>query len=169
MSRLIQADTDTQDYYTVIKNALLSYKGVKARTSWNYESFNKGRFQCAKLNIKGRTLTLYLALAPEEYNASKYHFSNVSGKGKFDKVPMMLKVRSDRALKYAIELIEELMKAHEIEAGPAQNVDYHMPYETNEALAERDLVKIIVPEGVTIGENDSLVSLDVSDVIGGDK
>ena len=166
MSRLIQAEADIQDYYTVIKNTLLSYKGVKARTSWNYESFNKGRFQCAKLNIKGRTLSLYLALAPEEYNAAKYHFSDVSGKGKFDKVPMMLKIRSDRALKYAVELIEELMKAHDIEAGPAQNVDYHMPYETTEALAERDLVKIIVPNGVSIGENDSLVKVDVGDMIG---
>ena len=167
MSRLIQAEPEIQDYYTVIKNTLLSYKGVKARTSWNYESFNQGRFQCAKLNIKGRTLSLYLALAPEEYNASKYHFSDVSGKGKFDKVPMMLKIRSDRALKYAVELIEELMKAHDIPAGPAQNVDYRMPFETNEALAARDLVKVIVPDGVTIGENDSLVGIDVSDVIGG--
>ena len=165
MSRLIQADTDIQDYYTVIKNTLLSYKGVKARTSWNYESFNVGRLQCAKLNIKGRTLSLYLALNPADYNASKYHFVDVSGKGKFDLVPMMLKVRSDRALKYAVELIEELMRVHGIEAGPAQNVDYHMPYETNEALAERDLVKVILPEGVTVGENDSLVSFDVSDII----
>ena len=126
-----------------------------------------GRFQCAKLNIKGRTLSLYLALDPKAYNAGKYHFSDVSENGKFDKVPMLLKVRSDRALKYAVELIEELMKTQSIEAGEPQNVDYHMPYETNEALAERDLVKVIVPDGVTIGENDSLVSLDVSDVIGG--
>ena len=167
MSRLIQADADIQDYYTVIKNTLLSYKGVKARASWNYESFNKGRIQCAKLNIKGRTLSLYLALAPEEYNATKYHFVDASGNGKFDKVPMMLKIRSDRALKYAVELIEELMKAHGIEAGPAQNVDYRMPYETTEALAERDLVKIILPTGVSIGENDSLIKADVSDVIDG--
>ena len=80
---------------------------------------------------------------------------------------MMLKIRSDRALKYAVELIEELMKAHDIEAGPAQNVDYRMPYETTEALAERDLVKIILPNGVSVGENDSLVKADVSDVIDG--
>ena len=167
MSRLIQADSDIQDYYTVIKNTLLSYKGVKARTSWNYESFNQGRLQCAKLNIKGRTLSLYLALAPEDYNATKYHFVDASGNGKFDKVPMMLKIRSDRALKYAVELIDELMKAHNIEAGPKQNVDYRMPYETTEALAERDLVKIIVPSGVSIGKNDSLVKVDVSDFIDG--
>jgi len=166
LSRLIQAETDVQDYYTVIKNTLLSYKGVKARTSWNYESFNIGRLQCAKLNVKGRTLLLYLALNPADYNASKYHFVDVSGgNGKFDMVPMLLKVKSDRALKYAVELIEELMRVHGVEAGPAQNVDYHMPYETNEALAERDLVKVIVPEGVTVGENDSLVSFDVSNII----
>ena len=167
MSRLIQSDAEIQDYYTVLKNTLLSYNGVKARTSWNYESYNKGRFQCAKLNIKGRTLSLYLALDPKAYNAGKYHFTDLSDNAKFDKVPMLLKIRSDRALKYAVELIEELMKSHNIEAGEPQNVDYHMPYETNEALAERDLVKIIVPDGITIGENDSLVSLDVSDVISG--
>ena len=167
MSRLIQADKEIQDYYTVLKNTLLSYKGVKERISWNYESFNKGRFQCAKLNIKGRTLTLYLALDPKNYNAGKYHFTDLSDNPKFDKVPMLLKIRSDRALRYAVELIEDLMRTQGIEAGAPQNVDYHMPYETNEKLAERDLVKIILPDGVNVGENDSFVSVDVSDVIGG--
>ena len=35
-------------------------------------------------------------------------FVDVSDKPKLDKVPMMLKVKSDRALKYAIELIAEI-------------------------------------------------------------
>ncbi|MDR9825035.1 hypothetical protein RCJ22_05360, partial [Vibrio sp. FNV 38] len=47
-SRLIQAEEKLQSYYTAIKNALLSYKGVKSRTSWKQESFNRGRVQCAK-------------------------------------------------------------------------------------------------------------------------
>ena len=165
MSRLIQAEADVQDYYTVIKNVLLSYKGVKARSSWSCESYNKGRIQCAKLNIKGRTITLYLALHPKEYADSKYHFTDVSGKPKFDKVPMLVKVRSDRALKYAVELIEEMMRKLEIPQGEIQNVDYHMPYETTEELVARDLVKVILPAGMSLDENANVVKVNVGELI----
>ena len=165
MSRLIQADADIQDYYTIIKNVLLSYKGVKARSSWSCESFNKGRLQCAKLNVKGRTITLYLALDPKDYIDSKYHFTDVSDKPKFDKVPMLVKVRSDRALKYAVELIEEMMAKLGVLQGAIPDVDYHMPYETTEELVERDLVKVILPAGMSLDENANVVKLNVGDLI----
>ena len=165
MARLIQADADVQDYYTIIKNLLLSYKGVKARCSWNCESFNKGRVQCAKMNVKGRTITLYLALDPKEYEESKYHFTDVSGKPKFAQVPMLVKVRSDRALKYAVELIEEMMAKLGIPQGEIPTVDYHMPYETTEELVDRDLVKVILPAGMSLDENANVVKLNVGELI----
>ena len=165
MSRLIQAEEPIQDYYTVIKNALLSYKGVKARTSWNFESFNKARIQCAKLNVKGNAFQVYLGLNPSEYNANKYHFVDVSDKPKLDKVPMMLKIKSERGLKYALELIEEMMNKFGIERGETPEVDYHMPYETTEALAARDLVKVILPAGVTLDGDENLVKVDVGELI----
>ena len=165
MSRLIQAEEPLQDYYSTVKNALLSYKGVKARTSWNFESFNKGREQCAKLNIKGSAFQVYLALDPKEYNANKYHFVDVSDKPKLDKVPMLLKVKSERGLKYALELIEEMMNKLEMEKIETPEVDYHMPYETTEALAARDLVKIILPSGVTLDGDESFMKVDVGALI----
>jgi hypothetical protein len=165
MSRLIQAETDIQDYYTVIKNTLLSYKGVKARSSWNFESFNKTRVQCAKLTIKGKAILLYLNLDTEKYSATKYHFQNVGDKPKFADVPMFLKIKSERGLKYALELIEELMTALEIPFVKEQDVDYRVPFETNEALAERGLVKVILPKGVELGDNVNLVQLNVSELL----
>ncbi len=165
MSRLIQADSEIQDYYTVIKNTLLSYKGVKSRVSWNFESFNKGRVQCAKLNLKGRALLVYIGLDPNEYNISKYHFVDVSDKPKFEKVPMLMKVKSDRGLKYVLELIEEMMLKNEIPQGELPNEDYHMPYETTEELVKRDLVKVILPPGVTLDENSNIEKLDVGELI----
>ena len=51
-SRLIQSQGNVQEYYNVLKNALLSYKGVKSRTSWNYEAYNRGRVHVAKMNAK---------------------------------------------------------------------------------------------------------------------
>ncbi len=165
MSRLIQADAEIQDYYTVIKNTLLSYKGVKSRTSWNFESFNKGRIQCAKINLKGRALLVYIGLNPEEYNINKYHFVDVSDKPKFEKVPMLMKVKSDRGLKYVLELIEEMMLKNEIPQGEMPTEDYHMPYETTEELVKRDLVKVILPPGVTLEEGANIQSVDVGELI----
>ncbi len=165
MSRLIQSEEPIQDYYTEIKNALLSYKGVKAKSSWNFESFNKGRIQCAKLNVKGNALQVYLGLDPNEYNANKYHFTDVSDKPKLDKVPMLLKVKSDRGLKYALELVEEMMTKFEIEKVETKYVDYHMPYETTEELAARDLVKVILPAGVKADANANFVKVDVGEML----
>ena len=166
MSRLIQSEPPVQDYYNVIKNALLSYKGVKARTSWNFESFNKGRVQCVKLNVKGKALIMYLALNPTDYNEGKYHFTDVSDKPKLDQVPMMLKIRSARALSYAVELIEDLMAQLGIEKlAKPKEVDYHMPYETTEALVERELIKVILPKGVKLNANSNVEKADVSEII----
>lgn len=161
-SRLIQSEPPIQDYYTVLKNALLSYKGVKARMSFNFESFNSGRVQCAKLNVKGKSFLVYLGLDLDEYNVNKYHFSDASDKPKFEKVPMMLKVKSDRSLRYALELIDEVMKKNGFDKDPKfVEQDYHMPYETTAALAEKELVKLILPQGVSLAEGIKLVKADV--------
>ena len=143
----------------------MSYKGVKARGSWNYEAFNKGRIQCAKLNIKGKTLTLCINLDPEEYNVNKYHFNDMSENAKYAKTPMLLKVRSDRALKYALELIDEMMKKLQIPESKLQSVDYHMPYENTDELVKKGLVKVILPAGIIIDENTNVVRVDVGALI----
>ncbi len=165
MSRLIQSEPPIQDYYTVLKNALLSYKGVKARMSWNFESFNKGRIQCAKLNVKGRNFLVYLGLKLEDYNVNKYHFTDASDKPTFESVPMLIKVKSDRSLKYALELIDEVMRINGLERTTIQEVDYHMPYESTPALVQKDLVKAILPPGVKFDSNWNFVKADVGAII----
>jgi len=165
MSRLIQSEPPIQDYYNAVKNYLLSFKGVKARTSFNFESFNKGRVQCAKLNVKGSTFQVYLALNPKEYNANKYYFTDVSEKPKLDQVPMLLKVKSDRALKYVFELIDEMMDKLGIIGGEIPSVDYRLPYETTDALIDKGLIKLILPEGMTIDENTVIEKVNVGELL----
>ena len=165
MSRLIQSTENIQGFYSTIKNHVLSYKGIKARSSWNYEAFNKGRIQLVKLNIKGKTLIVNLNLDPKEFNINKYHFIDCSDKPKFAKVPMMMKVRSGRAVKYTLELIDEMMAKYELKQGEIPTVDYSMPYETTEELAKRGLVKIILPAGVTLSDDMTFVHVNVSELI----
>ena len=167
-SRLIQSSENIQNYYTAIKNKILSYAGIKAKTSWNYEIFTKGRIQCVKLNIKGKALMLNLALDPKEYSVSKYHFTDLSDNPKFDKLPMLLKIKSDRGLKYALELIDETMKVLGIDAGEPVCVDYRMPYETNASLAKRGLVKVILPAGAKYDASVEIREANVSEIIGGE-
>ena len=166
-SRLIQARPPIQDYYTVVKNYLLSFKGVKDRLSWNFESFSKGRVPCAKLNVKGKTLFVYLALDPEQYveKEGKYRFKNVGDKPKFAKTPFLMRVKSDRGLKYTLELIDEIMKGLGIPQREIPTVDYHYPYEQTDDLVERDLVKVIYPAGTVIDENTDIRRVNISDLI----
>ncbi len=165
MSRLIQSGISGQNYYSAVKNSLLSYKGVKARSSWSCETFNKGRIQCAKINIRGNTLIVYLALNPAEYTDSKYRFEDVSNKPGYSRVPMMLKVKSERALKNVLTLISEMMSKLEIKQGAIQEIDYSMPYETTEALVDRGLVRVIYPSGIVIDENTVIERLDIGELL----
>ena len=110
MSRLIQSDDLIKEKYSLIKNYLLSFNGVKARTSLNFESFKRGHESCAKLNIKGSYLQLYLALDPDSYESNKYRVSYVGNKPKLETVPTMFKIKTERSMKQAYQLIDECMK-----------------------------------------------------------
>ena len=142
-SRMIQSRDNVQEYYSILKNALLSYKGVKERTSWDFESFNKGRAKIAKLNAKTRTLYLYLAIDPAELQDSKYFFENMSEKKKYAEVPVLMKIRGERKLKHALELIEKIC-GEQMQLPPVKDFeaqDYIVPYQDTAALVQEGLIK----------------------------
>ena len=153
-SRLAQSQGRVQDYYSVIKNALLSYKGVKGRISWNYEAFNQGRNHLAKMNAKTKTLYLYLALDPAELADTKYGIEDVSSKKKYASVPVLLKIKGDRKFKYALELIDKMCaeKMTLPKRANAEDVDYRIAFKTTEELVEAGMVKKLVA-GVPMNED----------------
>lgn len=145
-SRLIQSQGNVQDYYSEIKNLLLSYKGVKGRVSWGNESFNRGRTYLAKVNAKTKTLYIYLAIDPKTLEDGKYEIVDVSDKKKYAAVPTLIKVKGDRKFKYAMELLTKLCE-EEMALPHAKNFeaqDYHTPYVATEALVQDGLVKKMV-------------------------
>ena len=142
LSRLAQSQGSVQDYYNGIKNALLSYKGVKSRVSAGYDAFNKGRFKVAKINSKVKTLYVYLAIDPESIKDTKYNAIDVSDKKKFAATPALMKIRGDRKFKYTLELIESLcagqLECKKLEKEPE---DFRVPYATTEELVESGLIR----------------------------
>ena len=157
-SRMIQASEHTKEYYDTVKNKLLSYKNVKARSSWSFESFNRGRVKLAKLNVRGKTLVMYIAIDPASLADTKYHVRDMSEKAKYAAVPTMIRVKSPRGAKYACELIERLMEDKEIPVNPNyREVKSDLAYRSNEDLIEEGLIKVVYnknmdPNGEYIAE-----------------
>ena len=165
MSRLVQSQGDVQEYYSAIKNKLLSYKGVKGRISWGNETFNKGRNHIAKVLAKSKTLYVYLALDPATLEEGTYNFEDMSGKKKYENVPVLVKVKGPRKLKYVLELIEKI--CDENLALPAvknfEPTDYTVPYWSTEELVQTGLVKKMVA-GVPVQAFDTNVAPTETDV-----
>lgn len=163
LSRLIQGEDRVQDDYTVIKNALLAYKGVKARTSWQCETFKKGRALLAKLNVKGKTLYAYLALSPASLNLDDLRAEDVTGKPVFGDTPLLVRVRNDKTLETVLSLVALLMEQNGIEKQKKfTEEDYHLPYEENSALIERGLIRIIRDKKAAATESDAPVAETVT-------
>ena len=141
-SKLAQSQGNVQDYYSELKNALLSFKGIKNRLSWNYEAFNKGRVHIAKMDAKSKTLYLYLALDPSQFDDTKYGVVNVSAKRRYATTPTLIKIKGERKFKHALELIEKLCgEQMEMEKMESENVDYRIARMTIDELTEAGLMK----------------------------
>ena len=159
MSRLVQSQGEVQEYYSEIKNKLLSYKGVKSRVSWGNESFNKGRNYIAKVNAKSKTLYLYLALDPATLEEGTYNFEDMSAKKKYENVPVLIKIKGPRKLKYALELIDKICVENLALPG-AKNfeaVNYAVPFQTTEELVQTGLVQKMVA-GMPVQEFDTSIA-----------
>ena len=123
-AKLIQADDTLKRWYSELKNELLSYKKVTSRLSWQHEAFRLGRGTVAKLVIRGKTLRIYLALDPSAYDGSKYVVEDASEHAKFEKTPLLYRIRSERRCRYAKELIAAAIAALGGDRGQEQDTDY---------------------------------------------
>ena len=108
--------------YDAVKNAFLSYKSTAKRPkplhyrfSTNSETFTVGKKLLAKLVLVSGYLRLFLALDPKAYNEQKYHHKDYTEVARYEKTPLMIKLSSDRQEKYAVELIDDLMRANNFE------------------------------------------------------
>lgn len=151
-ANLIQSDDTVKDYYGELKNHIMSYKGVKSRISWKFDSYNRGRDQLFKVKLRGKTICLYCALDPNEFDESKYHHEPIDAKI-FEDVPMLVKIKSGLGLRKAKELVDITMAKFGIEKDEkAKVVDYaaKYPYEPNEPLIARKLIKALIADDAVV-------------------
>ncbi len=142
-SRLIQADDTLKDYYSLVKNAFMSYKKVTTTVSREHERIRRGRITLAIMKIRGKTLLLYLALDPAQFVNTMYVGEDVSAIDKYSDVPFLYRIKGPRKAKRAVRLIGMIAEKYGLEllAVPAaENYTALFPYESTEALVEKGLI-----------------------------
>ncbi len=164
-AKLMLSSEEVQSRYALISDTLLSY-GMKCRESWKKERyFLKGKTY-ANLTFRGKTLCVYLAIAPESLEGTKYFYENVSSVKKYESIPVLVRVRSARGCKYVIELIKKMFG----EADIAQKRDVVSSFEyrtaTIEELIDMGFIKLLMTdtkgEAVEVPE-DTTLSLEIKE------
>lgn len=106
--KLELTSAENKERYQELKDVLIQY-GAKSRISYSADTLKIGKDVVAKFGIKRTSLSLYLALDPKDYVETKYSFTDVSDVKKYSLVPMKVKIKSNRAVKWAKELIEDMI------------------------------------------------------------
>ena len=166
-AKMMLASEETKEYFAKIVNGLLKYAKVKMRESQQYVTFKRGKDLLCKIAVRGKTLCVHFALEPSRLD-DKYFITDLSGVRKFAETPSMLKVKSERGVKYAFELIDAVRERF----GLTENAKYKESVTTADypsadmnTLIARGLVKIVnengeavTIDGVKVGASDNAIS-----------
>ena len=142
-AKLMQSRPATKKYYSAIRNALMGYEGTKERMSWTIDTYTNEHAQVAKINIRPRTLDLYLALEPSTLEDSVYRGRDVGGKKKYAETPFLYKVNSPRKLALALELVQRACEELGLSPIDIEEVNYEeqYPFTDTETLITRGLIR----------------------------
>ncbi|HBN12747.1 MAG TPA: hypothetical protein DD415_03935 [Clostridiales bacterium] len=154
-AKICQLKDETKAWYSAIKNELLSYDRIKTRISWKREGFRIGRMTAARLIVRGKTVCLLTAVEPAGYKGTKFTVEDVSEFSGMADTPTLYRIKSEKRVKYAIEMIAGMMNAMNVEKNPDyQPQDFTEPYMTDEQLIEKELIKRTVTVAAPAGEPD---------------
>lgn len=140
-AKLILSDDILKERYSEIKNALLSYKKVKARTSWKCETYRCGRTVLAKLAVRGKKLCLYLALTAEDITDSKYKVESANRRKPNTVTPTVYKIRNALRVKHAKQLIAILAQKHALIPVEREPENFAPAYRSEEELIAQGLIR----------------------------
>lgn len=114
-SKLLTFNEKVQGYFNTIYNKFISLRNINPRISTKGVSFRLGRDLVARLTIRGKTMRLHLGLNVADYPENIYFQTDMSDVKSYTEIPMMVKIRSDRGMKNAMKLIDELIEKKGIE------------------------------------------------------
>ncbi len=151
-ARLHNASDTMKKRYGAVCDELASYKGLKTSESWDKVRIYSGRTTYGALIFRGKTLCVALALDPAAYAETKYVFEDISATAKFAAMPMLMRMSSDRQVKYLAELLDGMFDGMDRIATEKTVVD--APFYTKEELVEMKLIKVTSKKSKAVEEED---------------
>lgn len=127
-SFLKQTSQVNKKSYSDIKNALMSYSGVKSRML-KYDEVFRASGVLAKIRIRRKSLYVYLRIDPSKIDFDYLKVADKSHRNGYSEVPCEIKVTGKRKAKRTIELIHLIGEAFEL--GKKRNfepIDYSKKY-----------------------------------------
>lgn len=139
IAKLILGGKASLDRYQVLKDLCATHKNIKTRVSFNHETINYRRNKLALIKIARKNISVYFALDPKQYIGSKYAFTDVSDKKSYASYPLMLTIKTKKALVHVCELLEIVMQmAGATDLCEAEHIDY------NEVYYERSFDQLVL-------------------------
>lgn len=106
--KLLSLDKEVKEYFSEIHNELVSFKKVNYRVSFKGITYRVGRKAIAKMVVRGKTLKLHLALNVNDYSKTVFFQQDMGNVKAYEDVPFAVKIKSDRAKKNALKLVNSL-------------------------------------------------------------
>ena len=122
-TRMLTADKDLQANYNQLKSEILSY-GVKSRVSNSGDTFRLHKVTYVKITIAGKSLKLYFALNPKDYENSPIPVQDAGHKDIYKEIPLVFKVKSELSLRRASQLISDCMEKGGLEQGKLEPINW---------------------------------------------
>jgi ribosomal protein L15 len=100
--------------YVVLKNKFNSFKGLSFRMCGRVEKVHYLGNPIAYIGVIRRSLKLWLGLNPYAFDEEIYRQKDASDKRMYEKVPMLVRIGSKRAMNRAAELVDILAQANHL-------------------------------------------------------
>lgn len=121
--RLLKSDKELHDLYNELKNEILSY-GVKSRISAVGDTFRLHKKMYVRITVAGKSLKLYFALDPKDYEGSTIPVQDASNKDMYAEIPLVFKVKSGLSVRRCKDLIQAVMEKDNLEQGEIGKVNW---------------------------------------------
>ena len=152
VDKLFKSDSSTKEYYSEVKNELLSYEGIVSKIKRDYETFYVNNIPVAKLDVVDGVLYAYFALDPTQYKAEEYKHTNASKQKDFVAVPLKLVVKNIESLRHAKMFVRIIRKREKLKfSSNFIRIDYVSVY-----TAKDNSIKLFKKKRVKKGSKESL-------------
>lgn len=142
VAKLIGIDPILQEYYSELKNYVLSFSGTRFRTSWQYDSIYKTKVLLSRFVIKGKSLWMYVRLKSEEVPEGT-NFVTTADK-KYEGLEVGLKIQGARTFKQAKILLTLACEKEKLTYSEKEKENFVPETMTEEELIEKSLIRKVI-------------------------